>query len=443
MSGIQSNAVDEREGAGAAEAKRPVIILSGGNSVQPLVARMNNKGQVLEPRLSEDFDIGILYPQVAEAMSKTELPVFHIDEGGTPQDQNDGLNWAALACVLYLKAVQRQRQNKVKACLPDGKIFKTVGDGLTDWMPGFVLSSCARLRTRLAVWRRLWDERDVRLVVTHEDVCEDTRSLVQLAKARGTPTLHIPHYNHGTGYGLPDVHDKLLCDWVAVTGEYMVEWYLARGVERDRIRVTGHPFWDRLVDFKRDQLWAKHALGLDSYRPVLTYATDWVLWTTLGYKAETAQDGWATVLDAYKGLQRHGWQLLCKVHPNARITNDKWHADIAQENRIPCAVTSRHLEVVLQATDILVCNGFSNVVSEAAMAGVPSISMGLGYVDEPACPNVPYDPQELYQAIGDVAKNKQVWEDELRPQFLERYVGPNDGKAAERVVEWCRELAGG
>jgi hypothetical protein len=309
-------------------------------------------------------------------------------------------------------------------------------------MPGYVVSSLARMHMRIDVWKRFWDSRDVRLVVTHEDVAEDTRALAQFAKARGTPTLHVPHFNHGSlPRPMPDVHDDINCDYAAVAGEYMAGWLERRGMEREKIRITGHPAWDRFAHINPDRYWSRAMLRLNPARSAVCYAADWVLWTTLCYHEKTPNAGWQVMLEAFKVLNREGWLLICKSHPGAKVTNWEWHGKEAEKMKVPCLVTEQHLDIILQAADVMVSNGFSNIIAEAAMAGVPGITLGPGYLDEPAVPGIDYDAEALVQAIKDAHASRQAWQADLLPAFLERYVGPNDGKATDRIVEWCRELA--
>jgi len=427
MSGVPIDATNQSENT-EQDIRRPVIILSGGNSVKPLA-----KG------LSEAYDIGILYPQIAEPLKEEKLPVFGIDEGGSQVDQGFGVNWAATNIPKIIGNLNSKRG--MRSLLPETEIFGSLSEDLKSWFPGFAMSGLSRIVARLNVWTRLWETRDIKLVVTHEDVCEDTRALTQFAKARGTPTLNVPHFNHGTIIGNPpDLHNRVICDWIAVAGEYMKEWYMDRGVDEGRIRVTGHPQWDRFTTMQRDRRWACAMLKLDHKRPVVTYASDWVLWTTLLYNPKQPELGWQTMLSAMHELRNDGVQLVCKVHPNSRNATAEWHAAVARDLGVNCLVTAQHGDIVLQATDLMVSNGFSNYTTEATMLGSPAIWMGEGFVADPLIPSVPYDAESLYNAIKLSFAQKAVWERDARPRILERYVGPHDGQATQRVVDWCKEL---
>jgi glycosyltransferase involved in cell wall biosynthesis len=425
------------------EKAKPVIVLSGGPAVQHLAAKWSGDGKMVDPLLSKDYDIAFLYGQVADEFRGRGMQCFKLDDGTTGQDNNDAINWAVLQLTPLIQSLRGRKQSKVRSCLPQSQPhLKTVSGSLLGWMPGYVVSSLARMHMRIDVWKRFWDSHDVRLVVTHEDVAEDTRALAQFAKARGTPTLHVPHFNHGSlPRPIPDVHDTVQCDYAAVAGEYMAGWLEQRGMGRERIRVTGHPAWDRFAHINPDRYWSRAMLRLNPARPAVCYAADWVLWTTLCYHERTPNAGWQAMLEAFKVLGREGWLLICKSHPGAKVTNAEWHAKEAQKMEVSCLVTDQHLDIILQAADVMVSNGFSNIIAEAAMAGVPAITLGPGYLDEPAAPSVDYDSEALVQAIKDAHTSRQAWQADLLPAFLERYVGPNDGKATDRIVEWCRELA--
>ncbi|NIV38606.1 MAG: hypothetical protein GWN58_57075, partial [Anaerolineae bacterium] len=329
--------------------------------------------------------------------------------------------------------------------LPKGsEVFDQVGKNLINWLPGYTVSALARMHAQIANWRRLWEVREVRLVVVHEDVAENTRSLVQFAKARGTPTLHVPHFNHGTIPGEPpDLHDALNCDYVAVAGEYMAEWYERRGVDSSRIRITGHPQWDRFAAMRPDRYFGHGSLRTNPALKTVLYCADWVLWTTLCYDEQTPVLGWQTMLEAFRMLQREGWQLICKAHPGAKDTTAQWHAQMAKNADVGCTVSARHLDIMLQAADVVVSNGFSNVITEAALVGVPGLTLGPGYLDQEAVPSVDYDAEALYRTVKGAHEQRRVWSENLRGPFIERYAGPNDGLATQRILDWCRELAGG
>ena len=430
MSGISANTVNQSKNT-EQPVQRPVIILSGGNSVRPLIGK-----------LSEIVDIGILYPQLVGNLKEQTPSIFGIDEGGSQDDQNFGVNWAALHIPRIIGNLNSKNRG-MRSLLPSIDILNDLSEDLSNWFPGFALSALPRIVTRLSVWKRVWETRDVKLVVVHEDVCEDTRALVQLAKACGTPTLNVPHFNHGTITGNPsDLHDRVICDWIAVAGEYMKEWYTNRGVDASRIRITGHPQWDRFVTLQRDRRWACAMLKLDYKKPVITYASDWVLWSTLLYDPRQPELGWKTMLNVMQGLRNEGIQLVCKVHPNSRNATAEWHATVAREMGVNCVVTAQHGDIVLQATDLMVSNGFSNYTTEANMLGVPAIWMGSGFVPDPLIASVPYDNQALYDAIKLSFAQKALWERDTQPKILERFVGPHDGLATQRITDWCREIIG-
>jgi len=423
---------------------KPVIVLSGGPAVVPLVAKFDGDGKVTDPLLSGEYDLAFLYPQVADQFRGRGLECFKIDDGTTGQDNNDAINWAVQKAMPLLASLKGRKQSRIRECFPqDQRILKVVSGGLLDWMPGYVVSSMARMHMRITVWKRFWDSHDVRLVVTHEDVAEDTKALVQFARAQGTPTLHVPHFNHGSlPRPMPDLHDSINCDYAAVAGTYMRGWLAERGMDPDHIRITGHPAWDRYAHINPDRYWARAMMRLNPARKAVCYAADWVLWTTLCYHEHTPQAGWRAMLGAAKALTQEGWILICKAHPGAKETNAAWHAKTAEDTGVECVVTDRHLDVVLQAADVFVSNGFSNIIAEAAMAGVPGITLGPGYLDEPAVPGVEYDAEALYLKIKEVQATREAWQEKLLPAFMTRFVGPNDGQAADRIVEWCRELAG-
>lgn len=433
MNETASEATNSQQQADPEPAERdrrdfPVAVLSGGRAVQPL----------LKP-LAERFNLALLYPRAAEQAAARGLPVANLapwaDDRTKAQSVNDALRLCSgLFPALEAGTLVEPFEETIGHFSADGVV-----ENLGQWFPNWVLQSVSRQVLRLKLWRRLMDEFDVKICITHEDVCEDTKSMVQFFRARGVPTLHVPHAVYldqwRAGPGL-DVHDEIACEYMAAAGSFQREWYVARGFPESNVSLTGSPSWDKWSR-PPDQTWARDALKLAHDEPAVVYASSWAQHTSpLGFH-DLVAECYAAFLEAAKGAD---WQAIVKLHPNAGQASHQRHAKLASEMGVRCLVTPSYLDIVMQAADLVVAMGPSNILIEAAMLGVPIVSV-LGFADDEAV--ITCEPGEQGAAIGrGLGEERRREFAELRGPFVEKYAYANDGGATERVLELVGELSG-
>jgi len=403
-----------------AEDQRPVVLLSGGRTTVPLA----------KP-LSQWYRIGVYdHGAIAQFLPHVD-PVLSPAAGAGPQ-----LVATATNAVAHITG-------RIAHGLPGvARRFSRNGinlDGLDTWLPGLSLSILTQVAHDLHCAEAFATQLPLGCVVTHEDVTPQFKALALWAKAKGIPTVHIPHANHFIKTR-PDVHDKCVCDWIFATSPWMADWYAERGFPRERIKLTGCPNWDVWHEVVQtiSKEHARAVMLLEQDRPVVLYCTSWSQSTNLVDDHTVKDRADVAVLEAAK---QAGWQLVIKMHPGEPPDWQKRYAEMAKERGVPALVTQSHLTLSVRAADVLVSVGPSNVIVEAALGDRPSVVVplrGYGFPCEPPWLADP-TPEAIQAAVGRVLDNPQLWTEE-RGRFVQRFAWVHDGGATRRAAEAVREV---
>ena len=201
-------------------------------------------------------------------------------------------------------------------------------------------------------------------------------NLLRAALERRIPTIAIEEANSmALIQGVINSHNNYLypTDHVLVASEFERQTLINVGVPGHRIKVTGWPFYSGTIG-KIDpkcRCQAKERFGFDSNRPVAVLTL-----TPLGSAGETPDVRRRQLLLASQGLPSH-FQLVVKPHPIERLdTLLPFISECA-----PCAkvvngtVPVNHL---LEAADVLLNRGVSQVTIEALLQELPVIILSTG-----------------------------------------------------------------
>ena len=148
----------------------------------------------------------------------------------------------------------------------------------------------------------------------HEDVIANTKAMCQFWRGRSVPTLHVPHgvyMDTWRGNVGDDVHDDIVCEWIAAAGPYQREWYIARGAYPEKVIVTGLPQWDVWAKGV-DREYAQRALCLDPDRPTVAFMSSWIQTTNALGIHDLVDRSFVEFLRASKDAK---WQAIVKLHP--------------------------------------------------------------------------------------------------------------------------------
>jgi GT2 family glycosyltransferase/2-polyprenyl-3-methyl-5-hydroxy-6-metoxy-1,4-benzoquinol methylase len=288
---------------------------------------------------------------------------------------------------------------------------------------------------------------DIELIVVNEDFTRLPRAIIEWGKARGIPSVHV---SHGLGLSLPyTVHSTAAADYATVFGERDVENFLAKGLDREHVIVTGNPAMDeysRAASRRpgvREALSSRYPLG---GRPTIVYGTTWMAWLTAFDTRARFEDGVRAFLRAAKTLRDAGrdWNFVVKDRVSNAGQGDVWTARIAEEEGMSDGdylyATDAAMDWILVA-DALVATD-SNMLIEAMHLGIPAINilnefglvMGPSFDAESGVLEV--EPDALADTLSRVIEDARLREalaDAMR-KHLPEYNAGLDGLAAQRVA---------
>lgn len=274
------------------------------------------------------------------------------------------------------------------------------------------------------------------VIVVHNDVEPLLRAAAMWGRANGVPVVHVPHSVYlDSGRGAPgtDIHDLITASNIAVAGPFQRKWYETRGMPSDRIRETGFIHFDKMAVLKPDRKLACHLLGLDPRRPVVVYASSWAQNTNLMGMHDGVQTYYEKFLKAAKSLEAA--QFVVKCHPSDR--NLKWHFEKAK-GMPNVVVTGQHLPIVLQACDMLVSYGPSNILMEASFFPQIRLAVSHGYETDPEVIQVGHNSTP--EKIAAIIKNELAKQPVDKSAFRIKYCGPSDGNSAGRIAQYILDV---
>ena len=385
--------------------------------------------------LSEHYDLCFMYPQALEYAASLNLRCLSLIQFQNGDTQEHALNAAAQTVA---KAVQNARviAGRLISSL-DGSAPQEFHSAV-DWWPGYVMQHAQALASESALLTQLSNVREIAGCVVHEDVAPDTRGMVLWCKARGIPTIHVPHAAcHLRPDGGPDIHRESRCDWILASGEYERDFYSASGHPLERIVIVGAPQMDGLYADEampnRDE--ARRVLDIDNDR-VICYAGTWSQTTAIrGSGTAEIDDGLRAVIELV-----HEWKavLIIKSHPNGG--DDKAFENALRSTNTPGLITKHYLSYAVRAADVLIAQGPSNICIDAAILGTPSAYIqteGFDYAHA-----LPF--RSRAEGLGLVAlqamdsRGDPAWQDFIRLYNAAHPVGAASESIVEKVVELCR-----
>ena len=280
-----------------------------------------------------------------------------------------------------------------------------------------------------------------KLILLHNDVEPVNRALALWSLTEHVPCLHVPHAiyldHNGRGPAGTDVHDLITASVIACAGPYQQSWYIERGAYPQTTLITGLPQFDRLANPQPNHKRAARLLGLDATKPIVVYKSSWRQDTNLLGCHDGVEETYLAFLAATKQLPSD-LQFLVSCHP--RGNNTKQHIELAEKANVNCLVTQEHLDVIMNAADVFLCYGPSNVILECATLGTAHlviINDDMAFPQDPEIVKIPVDSTTIAQTI------QQCLTSSLPDYnaFVTKYLGPLDGRASERIAALIRQIA--
>jgi UDP-N-acetylglucosamine 2-epimerase len=265
--------------------------------------------------------------------------------------------------------------------------------------------------------------------------------LVLAAQRHRTPTVYVQHgllsETFRTQPSLP--HTRFL-----VFSEHAREQIAASGVAREAVEVVGHAGYDALARRETEHPEAARLRSLtDGAQRVL-------LLLTQPDEGLRGLAGGAWIEHALEAATRiDGCRVIVKVHPRDRRASA--YAALAAELGGDVRIVP-HAEAKLPQLWPLcdaVALGYSTAALEAVIVGKPVVSINLTGADDcyPFAASgavlAARTPGEILPLLRAALTDEQTRQQlmQRRAEFIERHVGPLDGRAAERMARIILDIA--
>ena len=270
------------------------------------------------------------------------------------------------------------------------------------------------------------------VVLTKADGPTPVRTFVNLARTRGVPTALIQHGVKSpiNDYVPPSEH-------VAVWGETAKGFFERKGLDPDRLHVTGAPHFDGLADHDVDVASVRAALDVPDDHAVVTLASQ-------PFDGDVRREMLDAVLAEVAPLD--GVTVVLRPHPREDVGLHREFADRSGGSVRVAADADIH--DLLAASDLVLAVN-STVMFEAPLLETPVLV--LSFTDErdhpfyaPAngYPRVS-DPERLSEAVERVLDGEHEELRDRQPSFGREYAHNADGRATERVASLVERLADG
>lgn len=333
----------------------------------------------------------------------------------------------------------------VHAAKPNGeRASAVITETVSETLLGFCVKVVDSLDTIASV-------HPVEMVVVNEDYMLLSKTVVNWAKARGIPSLHIEHNPLGVvAFG---AHRQQNADRMVVSGQLAWDNYVAGGYDPQRLVQTGLPQFDRL--FAEQQHRAEHrrllceSLGVRDDRPIILFGTTW----SAPHSATMRQDIYFWSVRAYfNAIKQLGGRFHCVIKDRPATgpeSADALGEIAAQLGLAPQDWLYTNADPVssLMAADMIVAVN-SGLLVEAMMAGVPAINVmtdsgaqyGPGLPGHSGVVNVA--PDALASNVARLIDDKAWRETQLgyMRQTAASLNAAMDGSAVSRIVQQMQSL---
>lgn len=232
---------------------------------------------------------------------------------------------------------------------------------------------------------------------------------------------------------------KYLPSKICVPDNIAYDEMIREGFDSDTLAITGNPYFDDIAQSKQQfTTEQRQTLRAGLHKHVLLFASQPIEFhygTALGYTEKTAlQEILLSIPD--------NTTIIIRPHPKENPEELRAVAESTNAHYIIDAKTP--LQDAIMASDIIL-SPFSTILIDAALLGVPAISLQPGLIKEDFLPTnklgITY-PVLKHGQIGDVVR-AFLSTTGLRQQFEERAksIAP-DGHATERVVQEIYNVLG-
>ncbi len=289
-----------------------------------------------------------------------------------------------------------------------------------------------KLIEEIEIMKYVIDIEKADIIITENDRSPFAKMLLEVGNLADLPTLIVEHamitdhpiYGHSSA------------DKIAVMGEYMKRVRIKKGVNPNRIVITGQPRYDILTQknrFRKEDICKQ--LKIDPDKRIILFAA-----------THSSEEGSELLIRGiYEAAERYPETVLVvKPHPG---DSDNLYREIANEMNVNTVITFDYLYELLHACDILITT-HSAVGLEAMIVDKPVITINLTNKPDP------YPYAESGAAIGvyksegiPLAIKKALYDPQAkkalevnRKKFVYEHAYKMDGLASRRVADLIEKM---
>lgn len=346
------------------------------------------------------------------------------------------------------KAIWRSRSKDFLSRMAERPPFFFEGVDAGPWMRERLRHLLEDRFIRVASWidgfHEFLESEHVERVVVDEDVIDPRKTLVNVAKSRGIPSVVMLHGGFPRTSGIDRI--PLSADRLAVPGPALKADLVDAGISPDRLVVTGPPKYDLIlrVDRSGERERMRKRLGLSPDAVVVSVMSTFVdSQVKVGRTAGELTAALGDVLDAFGAYPNV--HLIVKLHPTD--PHPDWTRRLLKDQpRRKVNLLQHESSISVMAASDLVLTFWSNTILEGFSLGVPLLVLDY-FVCEPARllpitalngrSLLVHNRQELDAALGWALGRDAVYEAavaENSERIVREFLFRLDGQSADRLA---------
>jgi D-Tyr-tRNAtyr deacylase len=278
------------------------------------------------------------------------------------------------------------------------------------------------------------------IVILPDETIDIARAVSYLCKKNKTPCIVM---QHGSINKMTSEPGETYADKKIVFGESGKKFLLSKGMNKDKIEVTGSPVYDKIINnkiFEKEQNKIKKNLGIKNEKIIL-FASTWSI--------ERAEPRLRVLFKTAK--KNPNLRVIIKEHPSEYHQKkfDEFYKKLAKQYGVEIIINKDDMRKMLSISDYFTTD-FSTTISEAIILKKPIILTGFEggfkdyYIDFPEVKGVIWhalNPKQFEKALERaIKKNKYKYSKKGREKLIKRNFYKDDGRACKRIIKLINKL---
>ena len=234
-------------------------------------------------------------------------------------------------------------------------------------------------------------------------------------------------------------------DAVVVESEKMMGFYLAQGIDKDKLIPVGSPSDDILAEGLHNTKKIKAQLAseytLDMNKPLILCSLPPDQFR-LAVEFDNYEEMFAYWMEALTNIP--DWQVIFKLHPRMQIQEFDY-----LQNKFDAKFASEPTAELIAACDLYVAPSTSATLRWAAAAGKPALGYDpydlgqIAFPEKPASCLIVHNRNDFHETLTRITQDKAYYDSLLKTQQDERHAwGYLDGQVSKRLIDLCDHLVG-